>query len=1112
MTAPRPTILSRFPTTAFTRLCLILLFAFNTTGESLAQPETPAGPISREKIQQQITTVSAQADLAEQEKTELLAQLKQALEQLDLYDQYEAKSAELNKQVENAPGEIARYEKLLEETPSDPQEIAADIPENAAVEEIESQLTLLRAERQRLAERRDTLLGRIDKQQARSAAINARLGELQTSIEEAQGSLQTPANTMAERVQQSLMSARLQAWEAEARSLESEVLSQPTLARVESMERAWLQRELARTDVRLAALASAAEAARASATAEKLTTTETLAAALEGRDSRMREFADRNRALAEQLQSVAAETERARGDASRLQDQLTYIEQDSNLMRRRLDVAGRKEILGRVMITRLDSLPDVPANKREISQRNALIASTSLAYIDIDEEFRALANLPDYIAQNIPDFGTRSPEERQVVQKLIDQRTELLQDNLQALSALLALLVDTNVTANKLVETTAEYHEFLVGNLMWVRDFSFMDLGLLYKQIRHLFSPKTWASFPQTLLTGFRQAPLAPGLLLGYLLLIPLLRQLRRPYRELMSRPTPLSAESILNILLGLALSMLRVLPWPLALLLTGYFLNAAESDNSALSALGPALIRASQILYVLLFARLLISRNGVGRRMLKWDARELDALRLELNWAGPLFVFAGLLNVYAREVYTLASGGPLGALAVGFAAGSICVVCFRLLRNERFRDDALETLGLRLAMLVGGTVIALELLGLLFASKVYLASLVWSILLLLGVKVIVDTLQRWLLILRAQLQRRKREERKTLEEEGHEPLAVTDDQLASLSLSAAHTKLLALVRLVAVAAVLWLVWSPSLPAFNLLDSLTLWEVADGSAPDGTPRAITLFDLVLSVIILVITTLVAKHLPSLLQVFLQEWGNISAGARYATGILMQYLVIAIGGSMFLTTIGWEWSKVQWLVAALGVGIGFGLQEIVANFISGIIILFERPIRVGDIITAGGAEGVVKKINPRATIIETFERKEHLIPNKELITGQVINWSLSDDAVRVVIPVGIAYGSDVRRAMALLLEAAREVPSVMSDPEPRASFEDFGDNALVLWLRCFVAEDRVAAWTNLRTVIYEKFEAAGIVISFPQRDVHLDVMHPLRIEIERPSAGDSTAPA
>jgi potassium efflux system protein len=272
-------------------------------------------------------------------------------------------------------------------------------------------------------------------------------------------------------------------------------------------------------------------------------------------------------------------------------------------------------------------------------------------------------------------------------------------------------------------------------------------------------------------------------------------------------------------------------------------------------------------------------------------------------------------------------------------------------------------------------------------------------------------------------------------------------------------------------------------------------------------RAITLFDVTLSVFIVIITVLIAKHLPSLVQVFMLEWFNVSAGSRYASGILMQYVVIAVGASLFLGAVGWEWGKVQWLVAALGVGIGFGLQEIVANFISGIIILFERPIRVGDIISAGGAEGVVKQINPRATIIETFDMKEHLIPNKELITGQVVNWSLSSNAIRVIVPVGIAYGSDVRRALALLLEAAQEVPLVLAEPAARATFEDFGDNALILWLRCYVAEDRIGAWTELRTHINDKFNEAGIVISFPQRDVHLDMVEPLRIEIKRDDPGD-----
>ena len=136
-----------------------------------------------------------------------------------------------------------------------------------------------------------------------------------------------------------------------------------------------------------------------------------------------------------------------------------------------------------------------------------------------------------------------------------------------------------------------------------------------------------------------------------------------------------------------------------------------------------------------------------------------------------------------------------------------------------------------------------------------------------------------------------------------------------------------------------------------------------------------------------------------------------------------------------STLGLQWSNIQWLVAALSVGLGFGLQEIVANFISGIILLFERPIRVGDVVTVGDVSGTVTRIRIRATTIRDFEQKELLIPNKELITGRLLNWTLSDAVTRVFLTVGVTYGSDVEKAMALILEAAVENPLVLQDPEP-----------------------------------------------------------------------------
>jgi potassium efflux system protein len=200
------------------------------------------------------------------------------------------------------------------------------------------------------------------------------------------------------------------------------------------------------------------------------------------------------------------------------------------------------------------------------------------------------------------------------------------------------------------------------------------------------------------------------------------------------------------------------------------------------------------------------------------------------------------------------------------------------------------------------------------------------------------------------------------------------------------------------------------------------------------------------------------------------------------------------------TIGVDWSKLHWLVAALGMG--FGLREIVANFISGIIILFERPIRIGDVVTVGDTDGVVARIQSRATTIRNWDGKELMVPNKEFITGRLLNWSLSDQATHIVLSVGIAYGSNVRQAMQLLEEAARENENVLDDPPPSVIFESFGDNSLGLLLRCFVVsiDLRYPTMSTLNEFINEKFNAAGIVIVFPQRDLHLNTIRPLQVDL------------
>jgi potassium efflux system protein len=255
---------------------------------------------------------------------------------------------------------------------------------------------------------------------------------------------------------------------------------------------------------------------------------------------------------------------------------------------------------------------------------------------------------------------------------------------------------------------------------------------------------------------------------------------------------------------------------------------------------------------------------------------------------------------------------------------------------------------------------------------------------------------------------------------------------------------------------------------------------------------ITLVDLLVALLVGAATLALARNLPGLLEVSVFRRLRSSAGERYAYTTLVKYAVTLAGAVLALNAVGVGWSNVQWLLAAVGLGLGFGLQEIFANFISGLIILFERPIRVGDTVTVGDISGTVTKIRIRATWITGFDRKELVVPNKEFVTGRLVNWSLSDAVLRVEIPVGVAYGSDTEKVIRVLRVVAEKNENVLEDPKPYVLFRGFGDSSLSFELRAFSPD--VAHYINivheLHMEIDRAFRAEGIEIAFPQRDLHL----------------------
>lgn len=274
--------------------------------------------------------------------------------------------------------------------------------------------------------------------------------------------------------------------------------------------------------------------------------------------------------------------------------------------------------------------------------------------------------------------------------------------------------------------------------------------------------------------------------------------------------------------------------------------------------------------------------------------------------------------------------------------------------------------------------------------------------------------------------------------------------------------------------------------------ALNDYALYDAIMADGHMEIVSIADLLHCLVILVVTVWLVRNIAAVFELIFLARFNLDQGLRYAILTISRYLVVLIGVPLSLSALHVDVGKIAWLAAAISVGIGFGLQEIVANFVSGIILLVERPVRVGDRITVGTTRGEVRRINIRATTVINREHQEIIIPNRDLITKEVINWTLSCNHVRLKIPIGVAYGSDIEKVRELLLDIAKREPDVLSTPPARAYFISHGASSLDFELRVFYTNpDNLGLIKDrINSAINKSFVSHNIGIPFPQQDVHI----------------------
>lgn len=871
-------------------------------------------------------------------------------------------------------------------------------------------------------------------------------------------------------------------------------------------------------------LASALDERRREEAARLRAETEAARAAVADSHPPVRELARANADLAEAIQAVDQRTTAMADWLAATSATTAALAEDFANDRQRVEAAGVSRALGRVLVDQRERLPDPRELRRQAVERADAEAEARLAQLRWREELLMLRAGADRApAMDLSDLEPTAAAEMKVqLRQLQARRLELLKRAIAAEERHLKVLAELDLAATELRGLTLAYDSFLAEHLLWLRShvpLTQQSFAALPAVLTELLRPSHWLLVMRTL--GARLADgwvWWVGLALVGLLLV-LSPTLRKQIRATAVPLRRVRTDRFTYSLWAIALTLLLAAPVSLLLALAGLMIAGAPEADGFAYAVGLGLLQIAPGLYCLRAFRLLCMSGGVAERHFRWRAETLVRLRRYLNTAIwtllPLGFLATSVNGLGEIQAATLGRLLLTAVTLGFALLLAAALhpnrgVLRKLLLARPNSLASRTRWLWYPLAVA---VPLALAGLTLAGFQYTATTLFNLWinqlwLLLVLVVVQQTIVRWLLVTRRELALRitleRRARRAAVGEAGGEggrelaeapPNTEGAVELSALDLGALDDQTRSLINALLTlggGVGLWMLWSDVLPALGVLEHIPLWH--SSTLVDGVSRTlpVTLADLGLVLVIATGAIVAVRHLPALLEILLLKHTGVSAGARYTLITLTSYSIIAVALVNGAGRLGLHWDQVQWLVAALGVGIGFGLREIAANFIAGLILLFERPVRVGDTVTVGLNDGTVTHIEARATTVRMRDQRELLVPNNQLITQEVINWSLTDQVIRGEIRLSIDYGSNAEAALRILAEIATADPRILTDPAPLVTAAEFGERGIELLFLYFLPTlaDRIQIRGELIVAIDRQLRAAGIAIGLPQRDVRL----------------------
>lgn len=1069
-------------------LCLSVI-AWWPTEQALAE-------LSAVEVRQALTDLPARK-LPEAEQQAAQQTLEQTLSFLEVVERNEQAQQQLQQQLLDAPKQIREAQQALQKLLSTPQDDPAKRLAQASVSELESLLSernqQLRALQKDLGEANSLIVTaqtRPERAQAEISNNQNRIQEINALLKNAKEGSKVFTNEKTDSLK-----AELLALESKNNLRRAELAGNSVLQELGSNRRDFLLTKVRLQEQDILALQSLLNEKR-QADSEKTVAELSLEVSKAGTDSLLLRESGLNLKLSDYLLTITERRNQLTQRNLLVRQQLDTVQQTEQALDEQINVLQGSLLLAKILYQQKQALPQLSFDRTLADQ----IADTRLYQFEL-RQLRDTVSRPEEYVQNALKDAPPGDEQIALRSSLLDlvrSRAELLDRLNRELNAYLSESITLQLNQKQLQSMTAALRLTLDEQMFWIPSnkpldwewfkaaparlqyqFSSVLWATEIKQIGQNLSKQAWAFIPLTLLlllTAWKRPVILQAL------------------RNLHADIGHFRRDSQLHTPRALLLNLLLALPGAIVLAGIGSILQASNQGHTL--EIGEAFWGMAKVWLVFYCAYRILAPNGVALLHFRWPRAQVAFLQHNLRSLGLVALLLTVVVTIAEAQPAALSEDVIGIVLLMSSLLMLSWIMGRLVFH-RYSSDSTPVF----RRLIGLVVVSLPLL---FAAAL-VSGYYYTALKLSGR--LLDTLSLvliWILLeavlvrglalaARRLAWKRAQDAKQNQPKEGPDGEVATDDMLLDISqINAQSLRLARLILLGLFFISLYWVWADLLSLFAYLDNITLYQNVDAN---GAALPISLRDVLDAGFIILVTFALARNLPGLLEVLFLSRLNLAQGSAYATTTLLSYAISATGFVTTLSALGVSWDKLQWLVAALSVGLGFGLQEIFANFVSGLIILFERPVRIGDVVTIGNLSGTVSRIRIRATTITDFDRKEIIVPNKVFVTDQLINWSLSDTVTRVIIKIGVAYETDLDLARKLMLQAVQENPRVMREPAPIVLFLGISASTFDHELRFHVRElgDRNPSTDEVLNRIVLSFREHNIEMAFNQLDVFVKNM-------------------